>query len=207
LSGRFLACPTWAACRYFARLYLLVGALFAVVFLGSEWVIRQHAWRVRIALPGEELLPFLPAWTWVYCSIYLPIHAAPFVLGTSAELRRLARVLTGVILTAGLGFILVPAELSYPAAVLPGSGATAALFRWADAVNLDHELFPSLHVALSSTCLAIYARYAPAWIRTGLLLWAGLIGVSTVLTQQHHVVDVLAGWAIAAVAVRRYAST
>lgn len=204
--SRPFARPTWVACRCFARLYVLVGAIFAVVFLGSEWLIRQHSWRVRIALPGEELLPLVPAWTWVYCSIYLPIHAAPFVLGTKAELRRLARVLAGVIFTAGIGFVLVPAELSYPAAVLPTSGATPTLFRWADAANLDHELFPSLHVALSSTCLAIFARRAPAWVRTALLLWAGLIGVSTVLTQQHHVVDVLAGWALAAVAVRRYTS-
>jgi membrane-associated phospholipid phosphatase len=190
--------------RTFGWLYLRVGAIFAATFLGAEWLTLQHPWRVRIALPGELAVPLVPAWTWIYSSIYLPIHAAPFVLRSPPELRRLARVLVGVILAAGLGFVLVPAELSYAAAVLPASGATATLFRWADALNLDHELFPSLHVALSSTCLGIYAGRAGVLVRVGLAVWAGLIGASTVLTHQHHVVDVLGGWALGAIAVRRY---
>jgi membrane-associated phospholipid phosphatase len=206
MSRPFLALPAPAHWRTFGRLSSLVGALFAVVFVGAECITRLHAWRIRLVLPGEAELPLVPAWTWIYCSVYLPILAAPLVLRSTGELQRLARVLAGVILVAGLGFLLVPAELAYAPAAVPDKGATATLLLWADALNLDHELFPSLHVALSATCLGVFSLRAPPVVQVALWTWAVLVGVSTVLTHQHHVVDVLGGWALAAVAVRRYGS-
>lgn len=206
MSRPFLALPAPAHWRTFGYLGCRVGALFAAVFVGAEWITRLHGWRLRLVLPGETEVPLVPAWTWMYCSVYLPILGAPLVLRSSSELQRLARVLTGVIVVAGIAFLLVPAELAYAPATLEDAGATATLFRWADALNLDHELFPSLHVAFSATCLGVFSLRALPVVQVVLGTWAGLVGVSTVLTHQHHVVDVLAGWVLAAVAVRRYAS-
>jgi membrane-associated phospholipid phosphatase len=64
---------------------------------------------------------------------------------------------------------------------------------------LRYNLIPSLHVALSTATLAAYGTCRGAWGRILLAVWGGLIGLSTLLTHQHHVVDVvtglLLGWA------------
>ncbi len=60
-------------------------------------------------------------------------------------------------------------------------------------MNLEYNLIPSLHVALTVTCIGAYLPHATGWTRHLLPLWAFLVAVSTVLTHQHHVLDVVTG--------------
>src|SRR5262249_45262274 len=58
-----------------------------------------------------------------------------------------------------------------------------------------------LHVALSAATLGAMATRARWRGRATIVLVAATIGLSTMLTHQHHLVDVLAGYALAAGAV------
>jgi len=115
-------------------------------------------------------------------------------LPTRAEVRALMQALATVIGVAGVAFLLAPADLAYPPPA--GLGIWEGPFRVADALNGDHNLAPSLHVALAVTCLAAYARGTPALGAAALWGWAAVIALSTVLTQQHHVVDAVTGFAL-----------
>jgi membrane-associated phospholipid phosphatase len=196
----FWAWPGWPLLRGFARLYLAVSLLFVAVYGGADLLTAQRT-RLRIDLAWEAGIPLWPAFSWVYMSIYLPLLGAPFVLRSEGELRALARAAAFVIAVAGLGFLLFPAELGYPPPPDLGSSLSARAFRLADALNLRYNLAPSLHVALSSLALGALATRARPLGKLLLLAWALLIGLSTLLTHQHHVVDVVSGYALAGLAL------
>jgi membrane-associated phospholipid phosphatase len=59
---------------------------------------------------------------------------------------------------------------------------------------LEYNMVPSLHVALSVCCVAIFVRRATAFGRVLLWSWAAAIALSTLLTHQHHVIDAVTGW-------------
>ena len=130
----------------------------------------------------------------VYLSIHLLFAAVPFILRTRREIRAFILTLVAVIAIAGVGFVLLPAELAFPP---PGDlGTWQALFRLADWLNLDYNLVPSLHVALSVACLAAFASRAGLVGAALLWTWAGAIAASTLLTHQHHLLDVATGAAL-----------
>jgi membrane-associated phospholipid phosphatase len=96
---------------------------------------------------------------------------------------------------------LIPASLAYPA---PNDlGIWDGLFRFADRLNLDYNLVPSLHIALSMVCIEMYAGHATSLGKVLLRGWGLLIAASTVLTHQHHLLDGLTGGLLAILVVRR----
>jgi hypothetical protein len=81
-------------------------------------------------------------------------------------------------------------------------GAWEGLIRFAKELALPHNMAPSLHVALSVVCVAVYVRRAPAPGAVLLWAWSFLIAASTVLLHQHYLIDVLTGYALGWAAVR-----
>jgi len=197
-AGRppFAGWPGWRHLQRTALLGLLVAGWFALVYVGADWITEQHAIRVRVHFAAELNLPFLPAFTLAYVSLYAAFAAVPFILRSRCEVRRLARDLALAIGVAGVCFVALPARLAYPPP--PADlGLWTPLFRFADWANLDHNLLPSLHVTLGVLCLESFARQAAAPGRMVLSGWAGLIAASTMLIHQHHLLDVIVGGLLA----------
>ena len=196
----FAAWPGWAHLGYAALLSLANSVWFAAVFGGADWLTARRTLRLRVDFPGETRLPFVPDWIVIYMSIYLLFWLAPFVLRTRREFRALIATLAFTILVGGTCFLALPVGLSF--APEGGLGTWPALFRFADDLNLTYNLFPSLHVAFGTVCVAAFAPSASPFGKLLLWLWALGIAVSTVLTRQHHVADALGGFALAAVAMQ-----
>jgi membrane-associated phospholipid phosphatase len=138
-----------------------------------------------------------------YMSVYFGMLLAPFVLQKRRELDALAGALAAVILLAGIAFVLLPAELGFAPVVqslaLTSTGTEGLLGRillLADVANLDYNLIPSLHVALLVTCLGAYFVHAGTGMRLVFAAWIALVSASTILTHQHHLIDVVAGLAL-----------
>jgi membrane-associated phospholipid phosphatase len=197
----FFHWPGWGQFRYVVGVSLGVGVWFSVVYYGAEWVTSLHPYRVRVHLDAELRIPYVPAAVLGYMSLYLPLWMAGFVLRTRREVRALAWTLSGVILVAGVCFLLLPAEHAFPPPP-PDMGAWTDLVHFAKWVALEHNLVPSLHVALSTICLAVYARQAGAVGRVLLWSWAAAIALSTLLLHQHYLLDVATGFALGLVGVR-----
>ena len=202
LRRPFLAWPGW---RHVGRtwfLTLLVGAWFGLVFAGADRFTAQRTTRVRVHLDAELGIPLVPAFTVVYMSIYLVFLAAPFVLRARREITTLALAQSITISAAGIGFLLIPAKLAYPPPTDAELGAWRPLFQVADRLNLDYNLVPSLHVALTVVCLELYAAHAAGLVRVLLRCWGILVAAATLFTHQHHLIDVLTGYGLALAVAR-----
>ncbi len=193
-----------ARAALFLRLATRCTLLFCLVYGLGDLVTGLHRWRLPVALPFELGLPFVPAWSWAYLSLYPLFACAPLVLVRGEQLRALARAVELAILVAGPCFLLWPAEPAWPPPRVTG-GPHAAAFALADLLNLRYNLVPSLHVAFAATCALAYARARGAAAALVFGSWAAAIAASTVLLHQHHLVDVATGLALAAWAERRAA--
>jgi membrane-associated phospholipid phosphatase len=197
--------PFWhrPTCRRFRRALILITALsvwFALVYGGADWFTHRHGYRVRLHTDAELAVPFVPAAVVGYMSLYVLFAIAPFVLRTDRELDVLAVGLAVQIGGAGICFLIFPADNLFPP---PGDmGIWSATVHFAKWVALDYNLAPSLHVAMGTLCATVYARQAPPLGRAALWLWAGAIGLSTLLLHQHYVIDIVTGYLLAFVALR-----
>ncbi len=190
----FLAWPGWGLLGEALLLSLAQGLWWILIYHGANYLTGQHTFRVPLHLPWELAIPFVPAFILAYQSLSLAFTLAPFILRSRAELRTLTRTLFLVTAVAGVGFVLVPGEPAYPPA---DPGAWSDLFAINRQVVLQYNMAPSLHVALSCVVLAAYARRCRGVGKTLLAGWAGLIALATLLTHQHHLVDVISGLALA----------
>jgi membrane-associated phospholipid phosphatase len=140
----------------------------------------------------DELIPFQPAWVWVYLIPYL---VGPLVVGLlSKDTFRwyIRRGLPLVALTL-LIFIVYPTQTHTRPPSNLGDGLTGELYH--NMVEIDQppaNAAPSLHVSL--TCLLAWAlvRDFPRWwllsFGAAILVW-----LATLFTRQHHMLDVATG--------------
>jgi membrane-associated phospholipid phosphatase len=201
-SDPFVAWPGWPHLRFAALLSLAAGLWFLLIYGGADRLTAHRELRVPIHFAAELRLPFVPAMTVAYMSLYGLFLLAPFVLRTRRRFAAAAVTIAVAVAAGGAGFLLVPAELAFAPIRDEQLGAWAGLYHVADRLNLTYNLLPSLHVAFAVICVAIFSPRAPGWIRFLLWLWALLIAVSTLLIHQHHVVDVVTGWLLAVACVR-----
>ena len=197
-----LAWPGARHLRYAVTLALANGLWFELVFAGCDFLTQQRTLRMRVDFSFEQSIPFVAAMTALYMSMYFLFAAGPFILRTRREFRAAIAMLAVIIGIAGVCFLLFPVELTYPPVPESELGVWAGLFHVADALNLTYNLLPSLHVALTVGCVAAFATRVDGAGRALLWLWAGAIALSTLLTHQHHVLDVLTGWLLALLCFR-----
>ena len=196
-DDRFLAWPGWAHLRFAGLLSLANGLWFVLVYGGADRLTALHGWRVPVHLAAELRIPFVPAMTVFYMSLYLLFLLAPFILRTRREFRAAVLTMASVIFVGGIAFLLIPAELAFSPPRPEELGAWAGLYHLADDLNLTYNLLPSLHVAFAVVCVSAFSPHAPPAGKALLWLWAVLIAASTVLTHQHHILDVITGWLLA----------
>jgi membrane-associated phospholipid phosphatase len=194
-SRELLAWPGWKHIREAVWLGLLFWIWLELVYVVTDVLTGARTFRVRLHFDWELSIPFVPGMTVFYMSIFPLMWLAPFALRTRGELRGLMGSLSRVTLSAGIVFLLLPAQLGYAPEVVPPRWAS--LYDFADAVNLHYNLAPSLHVALAVTCVDSYTRRASSAARFILWTWGATIALSTLLTHQHHLLDVLSGFALA----------
>ena len=138
-----------------------------------------------------------PAWMLVYGSVFLFAFLPAFVV-RGRELTR--RVLWSYILVEFLAFA---GYLAYPTELPRPTVGSDSFFSWT--LGLIHELdpprncFPSLHVAWAFVA-ALAAYRIHRGVGAAAIAWASLIGISTLFTGQHYLVDVIAGVLIALLA-------
>lgn len=140
----------------------------------------------------DRLWPLEPEWMIVYGSLYVFIVVLPLMVVRQPALRRRAmQAFLMVMVVSYVGFLLYPTAAPRPAHVV-GDGFSAWSLRHTYLVDPLYNCFPSLHVAYAFvsalTCFRVHRGVGAA---AG--LWAALIGISTLYTKQHYVVDVIAG--------------
>ena len=169
-----------------SALVSLMPLYFVIGELTRDWP--AHA--PEIAL--DRLIAVQPAWMIVYGSLYVFAVVLPFLVVRDRDLgRRAVQAYLMVMVVSYLGFLLYPTEAPRPQEVI-GDGFLPWILRNVYSIDPPHGCFPSLHVAYSFvSALTCYRVHRGLGIVT--LLWATLIGISTLFTKQHYAVDVVAG--------------
>lgn len=183
-----------------ARL-LLAGAVFIVVY---GFCNRLTATRADVGVwmwDWERHIPFIREFIVPYWSLDLFFCGAFFLCRSRAELDLLTKRLVAVVLASGVCFLLFPLQMGLPRP--EPAGWTAPLFRALYAGDMPYNLAPSLHISLRSILWVCYGAHLRGGLRRTAKMWFMLIGLSTLLVWQHHVLDVAAGflmaWAILSV--------
>jgi membrane-associated phospholipid phosphatase len=173
-----------------------LSLLFLAVYGGCMWITARRGQAGVFYFDWERAIPFVPFMILPYLSIDLFFVATPFLFPNEEQLRLFVRRVASAILIAGLFFLLVPLRFAFPRP--HASGWLGALFDWFRAMDAPYNLFPSLHAALLLFLLDAYWRHLRGLARAAVMLWFVLIGLSPLLTHQHHVIDILGGFALAA---------
>jgi membrane-associated phospholipid phosphatase len=141
-----------------------------------------------------------PAWMLVYGSLYMFVVVLPLlVVREPGLIRRAMQSYLFVMMVSYAGFLLYPTAAPRVGDAVPGAGFAAWTLRLMYSVDAPYNCFPSLHVAYAFvSALACYRVHRG--VGTAAAAWAVLIGISTVYTKQHYVVDVIGGAVAAGVA-------
>lgn len=153
-------------------------------------------------LAMDRLLPLVPASALVYGALYAFLIALPvLVIQTRELIRRTVWAYLAVWITAYVCFLFFPTVAPRPERLI-GSGYATWGLRFLYDADPPFNCFPSLHVAHSFvSALACHRVHRSLGrVATGC---ASLVAISTLLTKQHYVLDVIAGtlMAVAACAV------
>ena len=151
------------------------------------------------ALVLDRVLPLQPAWALVYGALYAFLIVLPvFVVRQDDHIRRTFLAYLTVWIAAYICFWVYPTIAPRPTEVT-GTGFLVWGLRFLYDADPPYNCFPSLHVAHSFvsalTCYRVHKN-------TGVvaIVCASLVGLSTLFTKQHYVLDVIAGVLLAGVA-------
>ncbi len=151
------------------------------------------------ALALDRALPLLPAWAFVYGAMYAFLIVLPlFVVRQDDHIRRTFLAYLMVWIAAYVCFMLYPTIAPRPTK-LTGTGFAVWGLRFLYDADPPYNCFPSLHAAHSFvsafTCLRVHRRVGIVAI-----ICASLVGLSTLYTKQHYILDVIAGVFLAGLA-------
>lgn len=168
---------------------------FAINRVTLDWPSRD------LSGPVDRLVPFSPAWELVYVSIYFYVFIVVAYLRDAPLFRRVVLAFCLIQFACYAMFLAMPVGISRPDTLdLHGE-----FLAWGLALNyaLDQprNLFPSLHLANAFMVSLLIFRVQPRAGRWA-LLWASLIGYSTMAARHHFFADVAAGIAVALLADR-----
>jgi hypothetical protein len=172
-----------------------LSVLFLVVYGGCNWITGQRGQVGSFYFQWERAIPFVPFMILPYMSIDLFFVAAPFLCRTDEELRVFSRRVIAAILIAGLCFLLFPLHFAFPRP--HASGLLGGIFDWFRGMDSPFNLLPSLHAALLLLLVDVYARKVRGLFLFAAAVWFFLIGLSPLLTYQHHVIDIVGGFVLA----------
>lgn len=178
----------------------LAGGLFIIVYGAcNAFTATRHDVGIWM-WEWERNIPFIPEMVIPYWTLDLFFIGSFFICSSKIELNLLTKRLITVTVLSGLCFLLFPLKMGIER---PNpEGWTAPLFHALYHNDLPYNLAPSLHISLRSLIWVFYGAHLTGISRRLVKIWFILIGVSTLLVWQHHVIDVatgfLMGWFVTA---------
>ena len=173
----------------------LCGPWFFIAYGFANWFTSHRTHVDTWYFEWEKRVPFVPELVVPYWSLDLLFIVAFFLPRTRGELRLLGtRIFTIITLTC-VCFLIWPLKFDLPRPM--PAGWTAPFFRALYANDLPYNLAPSLHIGLRCLFWITYGRHMRGWARTAMRWWFILIGISTLLVWQHHLMDIVTGFLMA----------
>ena len=150
----------------------------------------------------DRALPLLSEWSFVYGSLFCVALLPAFVVQDEDLLDRTIKAYLAAWLVSFAFFFVYPTVAPAHPRVTGGGFADWGM-RAIYGADVKYNCFPSLHVA-QSFIAALACYHVHRGVGKVALVWAALVGVSTLFTKQHYVLDVVAGAALGYCAYRAF---
>ena len=145
-----------------------------------------------IALPWEHHLPFIGWLVVLYLLVDLLMGCAALFAQSYAQLYTFRRRILWAFGIGNLIFLLLPLQCSFPRTI--PDDWTGPLFRFLHFSDLPYNQAPSAHIYEAVLITPLYWTRFRAPLARALYLAIVISGsAATVLTYQHHVLDVITG--------------
>lgn len=170
-------------------LVLVLPATFVAV---GQWASEQSMTAPEwLTTPVDAWIPVVPAAVWIYMSWYPATGTLFFADDRNFRRGYLAYVVAFVLCV--IGFVLFPVSMTRPPIRIE-EGLSAAALRVLYAADPPVNIFPSFHAAVA----AILYRLRPrrSLVTVGVAMWTLAVCIACVLTRQHYVLDVCAGFVV-----------
>ena len=172
----------------------IVMSLMTLAYLASNyWAEVRDPYNLYSIV--EQYLPFIPVTVYIYTIAYVGLLASPLLLVTKKDdFHSLLKQILIISLASCLVFIIFPTTTWRPNLNVDGFTSQVLNYLWV--IDSPNNCCPSLHVSLAA--LFGYFLHAKKYWKTWPLVITGSVIISTVLTKQHCVIDVVGGLAVMA---------
>lgn len=193
----FLTLPLFVSPRNKARVGFLTFIFAALVYMISNHFPVFEP-RLLTMTPLDRAIPFLPWTVWIYVSEYVYFVVIYILCRETINMNRYVCAVLAIQVFSVLIFTFWPT--TYPRDLFPLPAdldrETSWLFSTLRKGDAPTNCCPSLHVSSVFLCgfLFLNEQRRKLWI---FMLWATLIGLSTLTTKQHYVIDVVTGLLLA----------
>lgn len=178
-----------------AKTSAVLSLLFLVLYSACNHLTARRSDVGELYFEWERFIPFVPLMIIPYMSIDLFFVAAPFLCDDKTR-GILAKRITFAIISACACFLIFPLRFAFERPFV--EGPLGLIFNNFRLLDLPFNEFPSLHIALRAILARFYFHHTREISRGMLRVWFSLIGLSTVLTYQHHVMDIVGGFVLGA---------
>jgi len=191
----------WKSPKLFKYVLFQLTSLIAAVVAGGYqiyfWTQRNsNFFKTRqLKLKIDDWFPFWPSWIWIYSFLYY-ILIGGFIIAIPNIERGVYIIFGGLLLLVfqALLFILFPAVCPTEWRDYKVDTISKKYLKFVQGFDDVNNCFPSMHCSLA-TYISLTLFPLMGWY---CLVFAGLIGISTLFTKQHTILDVFPGMALGA---------
>ncbi|WP_158978414.1 phosphatase PAP2 family protein [Cellulophaga sp. L1A9] len=177
------------------KLAALCTLVFSVLYNVNAWYASTLDYVPSFVFSIEKYIPFV-SWTVVpYMTSGVFFILVFFLCKTMEELRVLTKRILFICLVSGIFFLLFPLKFSF---VKPETTPILFdfFFQFIKKVDSPYNEAPSLHIAFAFVFWSVFRNLKNSW-RHVAAVWLVLLGLSTLTTYQHHLLDVVTGAVLA----------
>ena len=175
--------------KRYERTILLI--LIIIIFLLSYFSINNFTEGRNthtLAFGFEKNIPFIPFFIIFYFLTYITAAMPYFVVKEINDYRRIALAYLSVIFVSSVVYLIYPVKTIRPE--INGEGIFLYMVNLVYGIAKPYNLFPSLHVALSTLSTLVCLKHNKI-IGHVLIVLLFLISLSTLFVKQHYLVDII----------------
>lgn len=178
------------------KLYALIlcSVVFTIFYNYSAWHTLKLENVSSFAFDFEKYIPFI-SWTIIpYMTSGVFFCLVFFFCKTKEQLIVLTKRMLFVTLVAGICFLLFPLQFSLPKPEI-NSSIFRITFHFLKIFDSPFNQAPSLHIVYAFIFWSVFKNFNRG--RIFLMILLILLGISTLTTYQHHLIDILSGAVLA----------
>jgi membrane-associated phospholipid phosphatase len=179
--------------KYRLKLTLMISLFFFLGYKTTQFLSAHTFDPISLELPGEALIPFVPASLFIYISVYLIFPIAFLLLNKLEDFEKLALVFLITSLVHYAFFLLMPVHFTLRPDLENGQGVLASLIRLFYTFDQTTNCFPSMHVSFAFLSYYGMKKFRPEHAPIFLFM-ALAISLSTLLMKQHYLLDVVSAY-------------